>query len=104
MYVYKVVKGEKAAIDLLTRMKALQDGKFHWCESFARAGNGSTGEITVERTYEKAPTDEYYSEYIIMYMRVDNPKPGQRAHGMISMLRDWAHEDIRAGKIKVDKL
>lgn len=100
MYIYKVVKGEKAAIDLLTRMKALQDGKLHWCESFAHAGNGSTGEITVERIYEKAPTDDHYCEYIVMYMRVDNPKPGQRTHGMISELRHWAYEDIRNGKIK----
>lgn len=100
MYISKVVKGERAAVDLLTRMKALTDGKLHWCESFAHAGNGSTGDITVERIYEKAPTDSHYSEYIIMYMKVDNPKQGQRHHGMISQLREWAYEDIRNGKIK----
>lgn len=100
MFTSKVVKGEKAAVELLTRMKALPDGKLHWCESFAHAGNGSTGEIIVERLYAKAPTDEYYCEYIVMYMRVNNLKPGQRAHGMISELRHWAYEDIRNGKIK----
>ncbi len=100
MYISKVVKGEKAAVELLNRMRALPDERLHWCESFAHAGNGSTGEITVERIYEKAPTDTHYCEYIIMYMRVDNPKPGQRHHGMISQLREWAYEDIRNGRIK----
>lgn len=100
MYISKVVKGEKQAVELLTRMQALPDGKLHWCESFAHAGNGATGDITVERIYEMAPTDTHYCEYIIMYMRVDNPKPGQRHHGMISTLREWAYDDIRKGKIK----
>lgn len=100
MFISKVVKGEEAAVGLLKRMKALPNGKLNWCESFAHAGNGSTGEILVERIYAMAPTDEYYCEYIVMYMQVNNPKPEQRAHSMISELRHWAYDDIRNGKIK----
>lgn len=100
MYIYKVVKGEEEAVSLLRRMCVLQaDEPLHWCESFAHTGNGRTGEILVERIYEMAPTDDCYREYVIMYMVSHNPKPGQRHHGMISELRQWAYEDIRTGKV-----
>ncbi len=36
MYIYKVVKGEEAAVDLLRRMGVLAENEpLHWCESFA---------------------------------------------------------------------
>lgn len=99
MYIYKVVKGEKAAVDLLTRMNALPDGHLHWCESFAHAGNGTTGDITVERIYAKSPQSEYHELYCILYMQVRDLKPGQRGSCMMSNIRDWVYEDIRSGRI-----
>ncbi len=100
MYIYKVVKGEEAAVDLLRRMGVLAENEpLHWCESFAHVNSAKTGEILVERIYEMSPTDDCYREYIIMYMEFRNPKPGQRHHGMISKLREWAYEDIRTGKV-----
>lgn len=90
MYIYRVVKGEEAAEDLLHRMRKLKpDEHLMWCESFARAAN-----VLVERVWEMAPEDDCYKEYVIMYMEHPSGKSGS-----ISRVREWAYEDIRTGKV-----
>lgn len=100
MYIYKVVKGEEAAVDLLRRMGVLAENEpLHWCESFAHVNSAKTGEILVERLSAKSPTDDIPTLYVILYMKISNPKAGQRCSGHEATLREWAYEDIRTGKV-----
>lgn len=93
MLIYKVIKGEKAAVELLKRMKVLQNDWISWCESFAHIGD-----ITLERIYEKAPEDDGYKEYIILYKTTDRePTSGLYGYNM-SDIRHEVYEGIRTGR------
>ena len=86
---YGVIRGEQA-FDAYCQRRWKQWARF--CESFAHIEN-----VTVERFYEKSPTDDGYTEYFLMTMPT-NRDTGLCWHNDIATM---VKREIREGTIKL---
>lgn len=86
---YGVIRGEQA-FDAYCQRRWKQRARF--CESFAHIEN-----VTVERFYEKSPTDDGYTEYFLMTMPT-NRDTGLCWHNDIATM---VKREIREGIVKL---
>lgn len=89
-YIYAVIKGEKA-MDKYCEKRWGERPRF--MESFAHVRD-----VTIERIWEKSPTDDWYMQYFILYM-VDPKRESLLTS--FSQIRTQVHEAIRTGTARL---
>ena len=92
---YGVIRGERA-FNAYCERRWKERARF--CESFAHIYQGG-GDVTIERFYEKSPTDDGYTEYFLMTMPT-NRDTGMCFHNDISSM---VKRQIREGTVQLIK-
>lgn len=92
---YGVIRGEKDFNAYC--MKRWGQELYHWSGCF----NREIPEVTVERLWEKSPTDEHYKEYYLMTAPTQKEEPYYPDHATI---RKKVYEDIRTGRVNIIKV
>lgn len=92
---YGVIRGEE---DFYAYCQRRWKERPRFCESFAHIYQGGDN-VTVERFYEKSPTDDGYTEYFLMTMPT-NRDTGLCWHNDIA---SKVKRDIREGTVKLIK-
>lgn len=90
MYSYAIIRTEKSMLDYCQK---------RWHETPVFNGDfAHIGGATIERIYEKTPTDDYYVPY---YLMIAEDMNGNWSN--VLTIRDKVHEDLRAGKANLVK-